>query len=753
MRTGWLKRERKKESVSLFRTHPATSVADYRKVARAVDDIERGLGNYLLFQRFQHHYWPLWLSASLDEFERHFQPVNRLCLNNSYCRDCLNFTNILSSAHLQIDPSGMISPSSGTWSIESWIISGGNLYRPQRHVDNVEQFRDERSTLITTNWSANQVNLTTTIYGTRTSIDEAIIDLQCLAQSGSVTGKSLVIAIRPYNIDTIGGLNHLEYRDGNKTVRINKKDTVHFSKNPRNVYAGSGLLGDISFREHQEKISCEYGMASMALVFPIKKNGIDLKLRLSLTEGKPVDALKLNYPVIKKDFTDYSELMKNKGFCISMLDDKYLPWLYSTKLTALGNVNSAISALKSDEAGIEPWKTSYYLVTALNRMGYESESKLVIESWDRTITIPEKPGFTEIIRCCYYISAFSDYFTLVRDTEFLQSHYDKIRSIAELLLKHEGVVTQQKKPKSGENSLSVLSTATGHIHDLMLYAYAMGQYSYLCRTIGLFGDEIRYNKECQKLHAAITQKIIDTVAPSSNRENSVQESGFSHFASGDEFIAYTCFSNYPFNVEGVKSKDYQRLVDLITSVYGKFPLFIKSMGGWDMFLTVMISNNLLMVKDPRSHELFDVLRNLGGRKYALADWINPVTLRGIYGNGESTLVNSGLFLLMRNMILIDTQNRLELFPLPKPEWFKPGFEMTVENAPTRFGKINFKMLSTQNEVQLFFNELPKFIPPDIMINLPWKTVLKDGDDFVLKKEDGNSYIINGWPSVIRFGRQ
>lgn len=112
-----------------------------------------------------------------------------------------------------------------------------------------------------------------------------------------------------------------------------------------------------------------------------------------------------------------------------------------------------------------------------------------------------------------------------------------------------------------------------------------------------------------------------------------------------------------------------------------------------------------------------------------------------------------MFATLRNILFVDYPERLDLFPRPLPEWFEPGSEIRIDDMPSRFGLISLRMISTVNEIQFHFDKLPKFVPPDIMINLPFRTKIKLEDDFILKREEDMSYIINGWPSIVRFIRK
>ncbi len=121
-----------------------------------------------------------------------------------------------------------------------------------------------------------------------------------------------------------------------------------------------------------------------------------------------------------------------------------------------------------------------------------------------------------------------------------------------------------------------------------------------------------------------------------------------------------------------------------------------------------------------------------------------------FGSGDSSVANALMFLVLRNLIFVDSADRLTLFPVPDASWFNTGKEFQIENAPTRFGSLSMQVISTTSEVQIHFNEIPKYIPPDILINFPFKTKVVANDDFIVKKQYGNSIVINGWPEQIRF---
>ena len=110
-------------------------------------------------------------------------------------------------------------------------------------------------------------------------------------------------------------------------------------------------------------------------------------------------------------------------------------------------------------------------------------------------------------------------------------------------------------------------------------------------------------------------------------------------------------------------------------------------------------------------------------------------------------------MVLKNLLFIDRTERLELFPVPREKWFKPGDSFVIRDAPSRFGLLSYRVVSGPSDVRIMFDALPRFIPPDIMINLPFRTTLQKGDDFIIKKSEGTGHVINGWPVSLCFIRQ
>jgi hypothetical protein len=178
----------------------------------------------------------------------------------------------------------MVSAFRSTWSIEIWVLSRDALFRPQNTPETVIQKRDDVNFIICTEWKNSFFSITSELFGTRTTTDEAIVAIHCESSAPSKQ-SAIVLAIRPYTIFSIGDVNSIEYKDTSKIIRINKTDNIHINIPPKEIFTGNSQLGDINFLNTGEKILCQQGMAAMALIYPLKKTGLDLNLRLGEGTG------------------------------------------------------------------------------------------------------------------------------------------------------------------------------------------------------------------------------------------------------------------------------------------------------------------------------------------------------------------------------------------------------------------------------------------------------------------------------------
>ncbi|MBN1534003.1 MAG: hypothetical protein JXA20_15140 [Spirochaetes bacterium] len=644
-------------------------------------------------------------------------------------RDVLVFNNLMSQEDLLQDPSGMLSPSYDRWSLEFWVRLGKDLFVPSECMGHIVQQRDIVTTVIGTVWEEKQFVARQNVYGAKSAVDEAVVTLDVTLKSRS--DAMVYLCVRPYNTTLLGGVNSAAYSADEGTISINGHRSIYCPMKPDLCLAGKGDR-DVNIREEEDSFQSRssLGMAALAMGFRLKKGENCVHFRCSLSP-RGFKAGKYDLDSVRQDFTRFGSMRIKEGASLTMTDREMQNWFGACKMNSLLFTGSDRN-VRQDMLGYLDYRRLYFAVQGFNRIGYFKEADAIVEELrDRYPTGEKKPGFWSVISGCYLLCAYSDIFTHTRDTDYLQSHFPQIKQVAQILLKAAGGV--KGLFMNDINSIPEYCIREGHPVDTLLLSDALERFSYLARCLGLFGDEIRYRKEADRLLGLFTDAI---------------ESGAYRLDSAN-YIFYLLHQivQRPFPEATTKA-----IVDAIFRRYGDMPLNVKPYG-WDVFHTLVVANALILLRDGRAHQVLRRLMEVGGGRFSLPSYLSPATGRGCYGSGSSKISCLMLFTCLRNLLFVDYPERLEIFPVPQRDWCKPGAEMSVDALPSRFGLISFRVVSTSNEIQFHFDALPKFVPPDIMINLPVKVAIQEGDDFIIKREDEQSFVINGWPSVIRFIRK
>ena len=730
---------------------------DRDKLSLFANDVRLGINNYFLFQNFFYFKWPYWLHNSYSVKSKTFNPINPFILLNNNNRDWISFSNQHSSNRVFIDPAGMISPSKDSWSIEFWILKKDVFYRPQERISSVVQNRDLDTSIINTKWKDADFELLESVYAIDNETEDLAVEINTILHKNNLP-SCLFIVVRPYNTLSLGSIASIDYNNKTKVIKINSIDKIYLESKPDYILAGNSTTGDIDFNRRDSKtagIQCDFGMATLAFGYKLARGNNEYKLRIGISDQGKLNTAKLDYFKLKSKYIEQAKLKSKNGLKITFPEKLFQNWIYGSKISAMNFPDDDISKADSNKTDL---KSIFYIISGYNRMGFFHESLKILDYAAEKIKIKEKLTFQSISDRCYFLNAVSDYFKLSRDIDYLKFKYKYLRELIFPLIQYSQTFKENKR-KYNKNSIENYYILEYHIYDLLLISYTLSEFSYLARCLGIFNDEKKFNKETERLEQLIVKEISNTssLIPESDADEDDKEKednkNIENLKPADyrnEYYAYNIFAGYPFNVKSLPEKKLKAVINKISDSFPENPLYFKSLGGCDMFFSVIYAINLLLVKDPRVHSIIAKLFEFGKDKYILPDFVNPETGCGIRGEGDSVKVISSFIILLRSVLFIDSQEKLDIFPVPKAEWFVEGSEIKVEDAPSIFGLLNFKVISTKNEVQFYFSGLPKYLPPNIAINLPFPVKIKQEDDFIIKKEIGNSFLIHGWPSIIRF---
>ncbi len=721
-------RESKKKQGSFF-SNLFTDFKDFidpEKEEIIFNDISLGLGNRVAYQKFRNFTWPLWLSDAEDFYSLNYRSTPNPLLLNTNFREWQTFTNYLSNDEIHIDRGGMITgPGDSSWSVEFWFYSRNILYQPQKYHKSILPVRNHKTGEISITGNYGNAQFKERIAGAKSNIDEAIVSYSINADSPE---DMLFVVIRPYNCYAIGGVHDIFFEKAGNFLKINGKQCVCFEKKPDFVETGSGNNGDVQClsREFNDSTLCSFGMASMALGFTLKKGDNLLNLRVSLDKGRSLSQQKFDFVKSFKEFQSFSEMRMNEGLKMEIPDENLTKYFQQSKITLFNN-----NANDFDAEKIEGFRNLYFFTYAMNRAGLQLEAEklfnIMLEKFKYNI---KNPGYVSVISASYLINSFYECYIHKRESEFLQSYFPVIRKLGDFIYSFATEIHSVSQLQGNAQNNYYIKEPTES--DFIIIMSSMINVSYLCRCMGIFGDEVKYKNESDRI-----QSIVKNVLEK-RKQKSI-----------DNFYSFKSLVAFPDSIiTGYKEDELLEFFSSLTKDEN-FPVF-DNLTGIDLFSSALVLIHLITLKDARFNSFFKKFFLIIDDFFTLPEFVDPILKRGVWGDGNLKITAALILLIIRNRIFLDRTDRLEIFPAPEKSWFETGKRIKVEDASTRYGKISFISETQDDEIKLTFKGLPKFIPSDIMINLPIETHLIESDDFILKRKVGNSYIINGWPSIIRF---
>lgn len=723
--------DKKKESRNSFLDQISAGIKDIfddSKERYILKDLSEGLSNRILFEKFNSFRWPLWLESAISNLSFNSRTCSGPVLLNTSFREWQVFTNYFSVSGITIDRAGMISgPSGAAWSIEFWLYINGKLHRPQDDLSRIKISRNTKTGEVVSVWNTDGVVLTERIAGCRSTVDEALISIE-LNTKKTDPGNFIVAAIRPYNNSTIGGVNSIDVEPGSGIISMNGMALFGFDSQPDEIIAGSGSSGDIdrSIISNSATTRCGYGMAAAGLKYFIEPGKKNLYFRISLDGAAQIPSGKISYTNLFREFALFSEMRLAEGIKADLSDTSFSSLFLQSKLSLL-NIS------RDDIAGdsVESYRKLFFFVYALCRSGGSDTAELLFSKklgefdHDR-----KKPDFEHVIKGCFLVKSCYELFIHRRETGFLQTFYPSIKLVADYIYRFSSEI-HSAVGMGGNTDIHTISKQNS-ITDTIYIFTAVSNISYLARCMGLFGDESKFKNESLRLQSLIAGFF---------NPESLSDKGRSGVSLSLLALPEKIFST-------MKNDDYREIVQSMLLSLG-FPV-VHPLFGVDMFSSAVLLNHLYSVGGDDSNLCFNKLNSFFDIFHTTPEYVDLSNRRGRWGEGNSKIVNAVIFSLLRSRLFIDSQDRLELFPVPEKEWFAPGCRVRVEDSVSRFGNISFSFEVTEGELRLSFSGSPKYLPPDILINIPYDTIILPGDDFIVKKKVGYNYIINGWPASIRF---
>jgi hypothetical protein len=110
--------------------------------------------------------------------------------------------------------------------------------------------------------------------------------------------------------------------------------------------------------------------------------------------------------------------------------------------------------------------------------------------------------------------------------------------------------------------------------------------------------------------------------------------------------------------------------------------------GINSYLTMQMAQCLMFMGDIGAYSLIEYMLKLATPTFCWPEAIHPRTLGGCMGDGHHGWAAAEWLILMRNLIIHENGDVLEITRLLPSEWCRPGKRISIMNAPSDFGPLS-----------------------------------------------------------------
>ena len=647
-------------------------------------------------------------------------------------------------------------------SFSLWDAGEGKLYTPQK-MDTDWQLEDGRLPVNIVKWSADDIEVTTTTFACNISPDYVQVTFVRISlKNNAAEGKdvSLYTMLRENPVSPRKGekeLRKIKY-DGGKWVNINGKDGLYLSQaadKPKcsadGRKADTQNLAEVKLLKQGDCVSSPGGKAKAALVHHIKlkpkeEKSLDL-FSPSAKEGKSFSPDAIAALDFNSNLESVKKYWQNRiPLELNVPDKNYSDVFYSSIYYLL---------LLMDDSLLCPGPSDYNhfflhdaadMAEALDKVGLKDVVRAAVEDFNYTDSqyLDELGG---------NIYAFFSHYKLNPDADWLGKFYPRMLEKSKVI---KQLRVEQLKPEfKGTVAYGLLPKSVSQDN------FTIPAYLYLDNWWSLIGlkaamaaaeildkaDDLQWlTNEYNDLHKC----LLTSMEMAKKREGSDFYPGFAddwpaeyrkvdklYRILGETQMAWAHRpALFPGQAMGIEIP-LEGLEKSYRSYWKKAGAFSGYDGGWFVeYEDLFWGYNVKLARPLISLGMEDVaLKNLkwslqhqscpGAWMEAIPSKVNEKGLKevndngGIIGDVPHGWVAAHYVLLLRDMLLRETDEKLILLSCVPPAWLEDGKCIEIKNAPTFFGKVSYSLQSHLKDGYLKLNlTAEKDFAGGYILNLP-----------------------------------
>lgn len=708
-----------------------------------------GANNMLAVHTNRNWVWPLWIEEQWQPRSSAFIPTGAGLLGANLSRR--NWTSLGHSDSPQecmVDPVGMITVQPHSWSLLPYLKAKGQLQAPPYLQAGVRQtLTDDVLPVIETQFPEFE-NIKWTTSAAATYIDGALritCRIEVINRSSEAVTLTAGFGIRPYNVLSIGHVNHIEHIGS--FLRVNRRWDLELLEEPSCVLLGDRGTGDpiknLSQRARAEDVKSIRARSGIAAASAEYERELQSGERLSLgvviwsdADGRKKPKSALRTPLrtgIDSLFRAREEELRledMKAVRMKLPDEKLEQQLNAIKLRLPAFDDVTHFSPGTFLYHTHWYRDSYFISEAFTNLGFMKEVKRKIESYpsrqQASGAFVDHPG--ELDSHAIALCSMLNFVRKSGDVKLSKALFDSV---------YRGILWIDKQ--------RVRSHKKGILHEGLLPASFSAEHFGGCdhyfwdnlwslQAINLGRRAARkLGREKEALHLEQMSESFERSLKRAMQATLERVGGAVLPVSPYRWPDAACIGNLvaadPLDLHEVCQPWLRPTMEYLLDSHFHQGLFFQSVfhTGLNPYLTAQVARVLIKLEDPRALKLMSALSDAASPTVTWPEAINPRTQGGCMGDGDHGWAAAEFCNVLRQIVISEQNSELILFAGVPSEWLQSGCVTSIHSAPTFFGRITASLEADARGVTARWNLEPWIGEENCQISISLPSGITDAD--------------------------
>jgi len=658
----------------------------------------RGLLNTKVIQNNLDWVWPYWVEKQFDPRDPSFIPrAFSFSHVNLTHRDWTAVGKPDDDQYAIVDPRGLLTPFTDSWSIDAWILTEDETEHifPSRLKQDFQQYQNGHNNLVVSSRiSIKPVEFKSEVHSESNTTTIWDIEVQPHKEQAW-----LALALRPYNPEGIQLIDTIEWSEPQWEFTVNNDARITLNKPPERVVMSNYEDGDVAQgilkRSAAEHIHCSTGLATAAALYPLSKDEpLKLQIQVSPQEPKSTEASHRIASNEEKSAAtrDWESLLQHTAK-LDIPDTRY-QYLFDNALKTL-----ILLSPHTCYPGPYTYRRFWFRDACLMM-----HSLLAANLPERVERI-HKEFFQHQNHKGYFHSQEGEWDSngqvlWISDLLFAADSRlpspDQLTALRRagdwIINKRHSTQARTDEPHHGLFPPGFSAEHFGpndyYYWDDMWGAAGLRALARILVRSDLDEEADHYHKEAE----AFENDILKSLEHVAHRRGhpAIPASPFRRM---DSAAVGALVVDYPLHQNYIDDQVIEATIQHLRDKHLVRGVFFQDMihSGLNAYLSLAIAQSLLKRGRPEAWEMMDAVADIASPTGHWPEAVHPQSGGGCMGDGQHGWAAAEWLMAMRNLFIIETNDELILGQGIKPEWFQETNHIGFGPTTTRWGPLTLKL--------------------------------------------------------------